>query len=422
VAINTLNALIIKNWDDTLTLNNNLIVAGQNGAFGLTDASVISLAANTSLTLTNLPQGGAVWSAGRISGGDNTMLHVAGTWLTITGTPVRLSTKLLVDQVTYQTDSGPVTQSGTVWLSGMTNNLSLGGDNTYIDVGNGGNLDLMQSIATPLQQNFLGGVTFNSTHTGTLAVQVECGGTLMRSGDQDGPGQVLIGGTVYNLGGKVEIVSNNSLMINGTDSSGYSYWQPDASQGGSSGGLGGQSITPGGGGATGAGTLLIIDAGGNISADGIFEIDSGTVQLTAPSGGSADELDGVALNFGTGDGQSASLTVVDSTFGTCGTVTVQAMISLALSTTTTMNFNGGNNTADLIDVKGAPLTLNGTLKLVSSDGNKPTQPLNFFDESGTSPPPLTSSFWSITDNVNGTDTGEAVTNNPQLIYYQVTIA
>jgi len=64
------------------------------------------------------------------------------------------------------------------------------------------------------------------------------------------------------------------------------------------------------------------------------------------------------------------------------------------------------------------------LKLQSDDGRtKPTQPLNFFDSSGPGPSvTVPGGGIPITGNIPGaTYTGAVVTNNPQLIYYQVTI-
>ena len=97
---------------------------------------------------------------------------------------------------------------------------------------------------------------------------------------------------------------------------------------------------------------------------------------------------------------------MDSTPGTPGTVTIQGPVTLTDNTTVTMNFTGGNNTADRLDVQGGALTLAGTLELNSTDRNKPTNPLNFFDDfSAVGTPSLTGSFLSITDNVKGTDFG-----------------
>ena len=55
-----------------------------------------------------------------------------------------------------------------------------------------------------------------------------------------------------------------------------------------------------------------------------------------------------------------------------GTVTVQGDVKLGLNTVTTMNFSGGNNTADVLDVYNGILTLNGSLRLHSNDSQKPT--------------------------------------------------
>src|SRR5580658_1358114 len=70
--------------------------------------------------------------------------------------------------------------------------------------------------------------------------------------------------------------------------------------------------------AVGTASLQILSSG-NINAVGTYQIDAGTVQLTAPSGGSFDELDGAGLVFG--NAANTALTFVDSTPGTPGTVT-----------------------------------------------------------------------------------------------------
>jgi len=209
------------------------------------------------------------------------------------------------------------------------------------------------------------------------------------------PDQISIAAPVYNLGGTVQVAAGDMLNLTGKDASGYSYWQK-----------------------TGSTALLQLDNGANINAAGTYQIDIGTVKLTAPGGGRADELDGAGLNFG--NANATSLTFVDAGV-TPGTVTVQGPVTLAANTTTTLNFTGGSNTADLLDVKNGTLTLNGTLKLNSTDNKKPTAALNFLDDSGFGPS-IAGNFTSITDSLNGTDVGAKVTNNPQLIYYQVTIS
>jgi hypothetical protein len=108
--------------------------------------------------------------------------------------------------------------------------------------------------------------------------------------------------------------------------------------------------------------------------------------------------------------------------GTPGQVTIQGPVTLPANTTTTLNFNGVNNTADLLDVKNGTLTLNGILKLLSNDRvTKPTQALNFLDDSGAAPV-IAGAFTSITGNIPmAAYAGQVVVNNPQLKYYQVTI-
>jgi hypothetical protein len=177
--------------------------------------------------------------------------------------------------------------------------------------------------------------------------------------------------------------------------------------------------------------MLSVGAGANINTanttllpidPGTFRIDSGTVQLTAPSGGTADELDAAELEFSGDDGANVRLTIVDSVPGTQGTVIVQGNVTLSAATTTTMNFSGTHNTADRLDVQNGGLTVAGSLVLRSNDGMKPTQPLNFFDDfSAAGTPSLGGTFLSITANVGNTYTGAEVENNPQLLYYQVTI-
>ena len=76
----------------------------------------------------------------------------------------------------------------------------------------------------------------------------------------------------------------------------------------------------------------------NISAVGTYEIDTGTVQLTA-GGTNLDRLDGQGLNFG--NDNFTYLNIVDAANQTPGTVTVQGPVNMAANTTTTMNFLAG---------------------------------------------------------------------------------
>jgi hypothetical protein len=279
----------------------------------------------------------------------------------------------------------------------MTSNLTLSGGANFIDVADGGYLQLNQQIAANGQRDQRGGIDLSLAHTGSgLAVEVESGGVLLRYGTpvQGVANQVRISGAVYNMGGLVEVAPGNMLDLTNTDIAGYSYWQQNA-----------------------ASARLFVDAGANLSARGTYEIDFGTVQLTAPSGGSADELDGAGLNFG--NANATNLTLTDSTMGTPGQVTVQGPVTLAANTTTTMNFTGGNNVPDMLDVKNGTLTLAGTLQLQSTDDNPPTQPLDFLDDSGAQPI-IAGSFASIKDNFNNRYTGAWVGINPELTVLRVT--
>jgi hypothetical protein len=111
---------------------------------------------------------------------------------------------------------------------------------------------------------------------------------------------------------------------------------------------------------------LKIDNGANINAAGGYLIDAGLVHFR----GSGDELDGAGPTFTTA--YATHLTIVDVA-NTQGTVTVQGAVPLAAATTTTMNYKGRANTADVLDVRKGSLSLNGSLYLVSLDGSKPTQ-------------------------------------------------
>jgi hypothetical protein len=206
--------------------------------------------------------------------------------------------------------------------------------------------------------------------------------------------QVEILGAVYNLGGIVEADGGGGAMLalEGQDANGYSYWQK-----------------------TSPSAQLKVGVGGQISGDGIFQIDIGTVQLTAPGGGSTDALNVSALDFG--NANATSLTIVDSMLMP-GQVNIQGEVNLAQNTRTTMNFSAATNTADLLMVQNAPLTLNGSLRLVGDQ--KPTQPLTFFADSAQNPF-IFGNFSSITDNVGGTnDTSDTGLDWP-FEYYRVTI-
>ncbi len=400
-----INKLSITNWRDTLTLNNDLIVSGGGGVFVLSDSSTISLAPATTLWLTNL--GPSSWSDGIITGAAATSLFIVnGTALSTaipmgaTSIPGGLSVNMIIQ--------GAGINTGSFTIINASGNLYLTGTDNIIEVATGGALNLSEQIPVAGQQNTKGGIALDAAHTGTLAVQVDAGGILRRS-DSIGstPGivdQVNIDGAVYNLGGTVLVDSNNSgndvmLYISGNDVANYSYWQK-----------------------TGVNGLLSVTAGANLKAKATYQIDIGTVELTPPAGGNAaDELDGAGLNFG--NAVATKLTFVDlwAPMGVPGTVTVQGPVTLAAKTTTTLNYNGGNNTADLLDVKNGALTLAGTLKLMSNGSGKPTQPLNFLDDSGAAPA-MVGAFASITGDIVGAMyASRKVVQNGQPTYYEVTI-
>jgi hypothetical protein len=285
----------------------------------------------------------------------------------------------------------------------MQNNLLLYGLDNYIDVGNGCFLNLTQAVAAG-QQNQQGGIDVSPLlHPGTLAVQVESGGFLSRN-DVPAvgvPDQVRIEGAVYNLGGQVEVRSGTMLNLTGQDANGYSYWAK-------------AGANP---------VLLVAEAGSNITAAGKYEIDVGTVQLDALSGTTPpviDQLDGAGLIFG--NANTTNLDISDTTANTPGIVDVGGPVTLAANTTVTMNFSGANNTADLLNVNGGALSLNGTLVLNSLDQQLPTGALNFFADSGTAPS-LTGVFASMRNNVeqNSNYIYWVDQSNPNLFTWEVVI-
>ena len=206
--------------------------------------------------------------------------------------------------------------------------------------------------------------------------------------------QVLIAGPVYNYGGEVQIGSGDVLHIAGMDANGRSYWQQQAA------------------------TAQLSVNQGNINALGTYQIDIGTMQLMAVSGATTDELDGAGLLFG--NTNQTALTILDSTPGTPGMITIQGPVTLAANTTTTENFSGHTNTADVIDVQNGTLTVNGTLKLISADNRKPTQPLTFLDDRGTNPV-IAGNFTTVTVNIQPANLFEAIAPGIGVDYYQVTI-
>jgi hypothetical protein len=393
---NKIKTLELTNWANTLTINNSLYVSGL-GDFRLTDGSTISIAAGNFLSLLDLPYGVNFWYNGTITGGGaNASFTVAGTDLGISATtgppvinpgPLGVNLNILKSAVTRN--------NGFVTIVSMTANLTLSGTDNIIDIQDGGKLSLDQHIAAAGVNNLEGGIAFGPGRNNKVAVKVEKGGTLYRSDSPAAgvPDQVSIAGAVYNVGGTTQ-VHNGQLNITGKDGNNYSYWQQ-----------------------TDAAAVLQIDASGNINAAGTYEIDIGKVTLTAPSGGSADELDGPGLFFSATN--NTALTIVDSGM-TPGTVTVQGPVTLATNTTTTMNYMGGNNTSDVLDVQNGTLTLNGFLTLNSSDRKKPTQALIFFDDRGNGAA-INGAFTAINGNLTGTYTGKAVTVNGGYITYQVTI-
>ena len=279
VPINSLKSLhLTNNWNEILTLTQSVTVTGPTGVFALTDFAEISLAANTHLSLVNLgPQAGVgnTWQGGTITGGEGSSFEVVGSVFSITaphgGSGTNLGTNLIIKQ------SSPQQNVGSVALFSMTENLNLTGVNNYIDVRDGGLLDLGQHIDTPNQQNTRGGIVLDALHTGTVAVRVQSGGTLKRFSvpDQGIPDQVVIEGAVYNLGGTVKVQNGSMLKITGQDGSGYSYWQQ-----------------------TNELAQLEVEYGSNIIATGKYQIDIGTVKLWAGSDSQHERLIGAELVFG----------------------------------------------------------------------------------------------------------------------------
>src|SRR5207245_8583216 len=139
-------------------------------------------------------------------------------------------------------------------------------------------------------------------------------------------------------GGTVKVDSSAMLNVTGEDLGGCSYWQTADSR-----------------------AQLQVGPSANINAVGTYEISAGTVQFKAPSGSSADELDGAGLIFYNDSNPTLSTTlrINDSTFGTPGDVKITGPVTLASRTETNLHFDGATNTADVLDVRNGALTLNG---------------------------------------------------------------
>jgi hypothetical protein len=74
----------------------------------------------------------------------------------------------------------------------------------------------------------------------------------------------------------------------------------------------------------------------------------------------------------------------------------------------------------VLDVKNGTLTLAGELYLTDRGVKKPTQSLNFLDDTGLAPN-IAGAFATINDSLTGMDTGGVVQNNQQQWFYAVTI-
>jgi hypothetical protein len=344
---------------------------------------------NNTATLNLLDLGGLnLWNSGDITGGTTNALNVTGSGLQLSGNPGPLGVNLNI----VQDGANP----GYVILSKMTNQLLLGGTSNYIDVQNGGSLDLYQNIAANGLQNTQGGIDFGPKHTGNpFAVYVEVGGTMARKDlpTSGVPDQITIGGSVYSAG-SVQVLLGSMLKITGVDPFGYSYWQKSS-----------------------ANAVLMVDSGSNISAAGSYQINAGTVQLLT-GGNSFDRLDGTGINFG--NVANTNLTIVDG--GTPGFISVQGPVTLAANSTTTMSFLGATNAPDQLIVQNGALTLNGTLNMHSIDGAKPNPSvaLNFFQDTAAVASIIDSGL-KFMDDVNGTDKGTVFKQNVNQWYYQVKI-
>jgi hypothetical protein len=397
VSINAIKSLQVTNWFlHTLTLDNSLTVVGGTGRFELTSSASIVIGDNNTLSLIDLgPAAGPPvnrWTAGTIRGAASSTFEVTGSNLEVSGAPSGLGTTLIVQEQ-------PGQNLGHVILVNMTNNLSLTGEANYIDVRNNGFLELKQQIGVGQQPDTVGGIALAPAHTGTLAIHVASGGELERKGPPapGGPdNQVSVAGSIHNSGGMVEVSLGAMLNITGQDGTGDSYWQHNSED-----------------------ARLEIDQSSRITAVGTYRIDTGTVELTAPSGSANLALVGAGLVFG--DTNETILTILDSTTGTHGSIIINGNVTLGEQTTTKMNFTGGNNTSNLLSVHDGSLTVNGTLELLSEDALVPTQTLTFFSSDGQGSS-IAGLFDQLTSSVGTIIIGYDEMIDPTLYYYRVIIA
>lgn len=404
VAVNPLQGLSLSDWSKTLTLNYDLKVTGA-GTFLLVDGSTIQLGSHmvnginqiSSLSLVDLA-GSNTWTGtgSSIDGPPGSNFNVEGSGLEITGSTLNLGANLSIQG----TESG---NSGYVDMKQMppSSNLTLSGSSNEIFVGNNGILNLNQVIATQGDENTEGGILFGEGHTGLQSIQINSGGTVNRGGTplQGILDQISVSGAIINSGGKLEVWAGTMLKITGEFSNGNSYLQNKTSPN------------------------LQIDAGGNLSAAGAYEIDQGSVKIYTPNTGQADELDGTALYFE--DGGATTFTIQPST-SQMATVIIQGAVTLAEDTTTTMWCLGGPNTAEQLIVDNGPFVLSGTLKVNIQDKKIPTQPLGFFTNAGHNYG--MSGSMTISDNLGDNhDSGQIQTtiigeNGAQADVYEVTFA
>jgi hypothetical protein len=402
--IDPIETLEITGWANTLNLNFDLKVSGNGGDFKLTDPSRIRLVNGANLVLEDLgtPQQPTInsWTAGTITDDLRAIseVQVTGSILAITGSPGTLDVNMVIAH-----SDNPAGNPGKVTLDNMVDNLVLDGVSNEILVDGGGILQLSQQVAA-FQQNAQGGIDSGPFHAAVgVAVEVLPGGVLTRESTPlpAVSDEVMIAGAVYNDGGSVQIGSSgNMLNITGVDGAGRSYWQS----------FDGASLT-------------VASAGSNLAMRGTCRIDGGEVRVQALSGNFAvttDALDSAGLVFG--NARNTALTITESA-GTPGEVGIGGSVTLAANTTLTMSFSGANSTADLLNVQGGALSLNGTLVLNSID-NPPQLPggtLHCFTDSGASPS-LVGVFVSIRNNVRPASYLYWVDQgNPNAYYWELAI-